>query len=97
MTTLPPVSTNSILSRVIKPGQADLTPAVAEEFLKFAFDQQDISRMHELAEKNQEGSLTEADRIELESYLNVGMMIDLLHAKARLRLSQVRKREYARG
>jgi hypothetical protein len=92
MTTLPPVSINSLLSRVIQPHQSDLPPAAAEAFLKFAFEQQDIARMHELAKKNQAGTLNESDRCELESYLHVGMMIDLLHAKARLRLSKDRKR-----
>ena len=47
-----------ILSRLVKPNHADFSPEVAEALLKLDFDQMDRDRMHELAVKNQEGSLT---------------------------------------
>jgi len=52
------------------------------------FDQIDIDRMNALAEKNRRGLLTETGQQELQSYLLVGNLLDLLHSKARLALKQ---------
>jgi hypothetical protein len=87
-TAFQPGTAGAILSRVIRPKARDLSPAAAEAFLAFAFAETDRDRMHELARKNQAGSLTESERFELETYLQIGMMLDLLQAKARLTLSR---------
>ncbi len=84
----PSATAGAILARVIRPEDADLCPAAAEAFLRFRFGPRDRERMHELAEKNQNGTLNDAERQELEDYLRVGMMLDLLQAKARLALSR---------
>lgn len=92
LTALPPSTTGEILARVIRPEESDLTPAAAKGFLGFAFNQADRDRMHVLARMNQEGSLKRAERRQLEAYLQVGMMLDLLQAKARLTLSRSSRR-----
>ncbi len=77
----------AILSRVIEAEQEDLSPAAAKALLKQHFTQSDRDRMHELAVKNQEGSLTSTEQTELASYLRVGRFLDLLAARARRSLA----------
>ena len=77
-----------ILSRLVKPNHADFSPEVAEALLKLDFDQTDRDRMHELAVKNQEGSLTKAEEDELNSYRRIGYFVDLMRSKARISLKK---------
>jgi hypothetical protein len=58
--------------------------------LKIAFTAEDRDRMHDLAEKNQSGKLNAAEQKELNGYLRVGRLLDLLGAKARLWLKKHR-------
>jgi hypothetical protein len=78
----------AILARVIQPEQDDLSPPAAQALLKLAFTQRDRERMHELAVKNQQGTLTAQEEQELASYRRVGRLLDLLGAKARLALKK---------
>jgi hypothetical protein len=78
----------AILTRVIQPDHDDLSPAAARALLKFDFPAEDRERMHELAVKNQAGKLTAAERHELDGYLRIGRLLDLLGAKARLSLKK---------
>ena len=75
----------AILNRLIRPKEK-LSPAAARAMLRFNFDEADRARMHELALKNQSDDLTSKEEIELQSYLKVGLFLDLLHAKANLTL-----------
>jgi hypothetical protein len=77
---------SAILTRVIQPDQADLPRAAAKAILAFSFPRADRERMHELAVKNQKGTLTPQEEQELASYRRVGRLLDLLCAKARLAL-----------
>ena len=43
----------------------------------------------ELVTKNQDDALTKAERAELESYLRISSLIDLMHAKARCSLQKL--------
>ena len=78
-----PSTQAGILSRLIRPEADDLTPEAAEGFLRIRFEQRDLDRMHELAVKNQEGTLGPQERDEMESYRHVGYLLDLIHSKAR--------------
>jgi hypothetical protein len=78
----------AILARVIKPERDGLSASAARALLKLQFTQEDRDRMHELAVKNQAGNLTPAERRELDGYLRVGMLLDLLGANARLALKK---------
>jgi hypothetical protein len=62
---------------------AKLAPAAARAFLQLDFEEPDRVRMHQLAKKNQDDELTPAEEIELQSYLKVGLFLDLIHARAR--------------
>ncbi len=82
-----------ILTRAIKPRKKGLSPEIAQALLDIQLDDVDRVRLHELVLKNQSGTLTGKERLELDSYLNIGMFIDLLQAKARLSLGKsIRKR-----
>lgn len=73
----------AILSRLIQPERADLSPEAAQSILKIDFDDQDRARMHELSVKAQGGMLTDAEHAEVESYRRVGRLLDLMRSKAR--------------
>ena len=82
----------AILNRVIKPGERTFSPVGARAILKLDFDPSDRERMHELALKNQEGKLTGQEEAELQEYLHVGLLLDLLRSKARHSLKQAGSR-----
>jgi len=69
----------TILGRVI--GADDLSPTAARAFLKLTLPPTDRRRIHELAVRNQDGSLTPAETRELDSYRRVGRLLDLLAAR----------------
>ena len=79
-------SGTAILSRVLQAHGARFTPEAARSILQLQFYQSDKDRMNVLAEKNRGGILTEAEQQELQSYLLVGHLLDLLHSRARLAL-----------
>jgi hypothetical protein len=82
----------AILSRVIKPEDNTLPRAAARALLRLDFDQQDRDQMHELAVKNQQGELTEPELAELQCYVHVGLILDLLRSRARLSLKRASSR-----
>ena len=76
----------AILSRVIQPSRGDLPTEAAEAILRFDFDPVDRQQMHELIQKNQEGELSLEEQRDLESYRQVGRLLDLMRSKARMSL-----------
>jgi hypothetical protein len=84
----PDNSEAAILARVIQPELSNLSAAAARALLKLRFTADDRQRMHELVVKNQSGALSAAEKRDLESYVRVGRLIDLLAAKARLALKK---------
>lgn len=85
-----PPSETAIMSRLIRPEDGSLTPEAAEGLLRIKFEQRDLDRMHELAEKNQNGVLTPQEQTEIANYRKVGFLLDLLHSKARRALKKHR-------
>lgn len=77
---------SEILKKVIEADRGGMAPEAARAFLSYRFDETAIARINALAEKNRQGTLTEAERTLLESYLGVGNFLNLLHAKARCAL-----------
>lgn len=88
-TTLSPRTRESaILTRAIKPRAKTFSQPMAKALLQVKLDEKDRARLHELALINQAGKLTTDEANELQSYLNVGMLLDLLQAKARLSIKK---------
>ena len=80
------ITESDILADVIAPGQGDLTVEVAESVLGWKFTRKAATRMNQLADRNNKGTITAQERQELEKYLRVGSLINILQAKARLSL-----------
>ena len=70
-------------SRLLRPERGDLSPEAARSLLKLDFEDEDRTRMRELATRNRSGALMAAEEAELDSYCRVGKVLDLMHAKAR--------------
>jgi hypothetical protein len=84
----PETTEAAILSRLVKPDRPDFRPEVAEAILQLELDPQDRNRLHELAVKNQDDQLTEAEKTELDGYRRIGYFVDLMRSKARLSLKK---------
>jgi hypothetical protein len=82
-----PISEASLLGRIFERSSANFTPATAEYFLSIRFTDAEVSRMNELSDKAQFGSLSPAEHAELDSFIHVANFLALMQAKARRRLS----------
>ena len=82
------VSEADILAKVVAPDQPGLSPEAAHSILELRFNGEAESRMRELMDKNNKGTITDAERAEMEKYLRVGTFLDLIQAKARVSLQQ---------
>ncbi len=82
----PTITESEILADVIAPDQGDLTTEVAQSILRWKFTDRALARMNDLAARNHQGTITSQERQDLEKYLRVGSLINILQAKARLSL-----------
>ncbi len=88
MAQMPTVTEADILKDVMGGEEGDLSPEVAQSMLRWKFTQHASARMTDLAGRNNEGTLSDEERAELEKYLRVGSFINLVQAKARLSLKR---------
>ena len=77
-----------IIESLLEPVSRCFTPETARALADLETDEAMQQRMTELAEKANEGELTETERRDYETYVQVGNVIAILQAKARLRLKQ---------
>ncbi len=75
-----------ILEHVVMADREGMSPESARALLELRFDAHALERMNQLAEKNRLGTIQEAERQELDGYLRVGNLLNVLQAKARLAL-----------
>ncbi len=85
-----PVTEAEILTEVIGPNRPGLSPDTARAILELRFNETAREKMNRLAAKNNQGTLTEAERMEMENYVRVGTFLDLMQAKARLSLQEAK-------
>jgi hypothetical protein len=78
----------TLFSRLFTNGKNGLTREVARYILGITFSDEDKARMHELAGKNQEGTIAPGELRELDSYVKMGDLVAILKSKARLALKQ---------
>jgi hypothetical protein len=71
------------LGRVFDPLSHCFTPAVARKIVKLRADPVLEARIHELAEKANEGQLTPAEHGEYETYIRAIHFLTVLQSKAR--------------
>ena len=60
-----------------------LTATLARHLLKLGFDDADKARMHDLAVKNREGTITPPELQELDNYLRASLTLTILQSRAR--------------
>jgi hypothetical protein len=82
----------AILTRAIQPNNHNISATAARAILRIKLDPDDCRRLHELLVKNQGAKLTKDERGELDSYLHVGLLLDLLQAKARVALRTAKRK-----
>lgn len=77
-----------VLCELFSPEAPPMSPAAAQWALSVRLTDSQKERMLELAELNSLGTISEAQKRELESYRDAGNFLSVLHAKARLSLMQ---------
>ncbi len=80
----------TVLARILEPLAECLTPEIAQEIVKLRADSVLQTRVTDLANKNTEGTLTEEERSEYESYVHATNCISILQAKARKLIRQTK-------
>jgi hypothetical protein len=75
------VHESAIMERLI------LAPETAAAIVSVAFSPADQERMCELMERNNQGTLTDSERAEMESFRRVGTLLGILQSRARLTLA----------
>ena len=75
-----------ILGRAIDPENGNLSPEAARSILEMKLPDSDHRRLHELAAKAADASLSSEEQEELENYRHVGRLLELMKSKARLSL-----------
>jgi hypothetical protein len=82
------VTEADILSEVVSPNRPGISPEFARSILELRFSDKASKRIRRLLEKNNKGSISEAERSELDKFLRVGQFLDLMQAKATLSLRE---------
>jgi hypothetical protein len=72
-----------ILGRILADGKGGLSATMARHLLRLRFSDQDVARMNELAQRNQDGLLSLAEHEELGSYVRIGHVLAILQSEAR--------------
>jgi hypothetical protein len=78
----------AILTRIAGPDNPRLSAATARGILTLGFSPADNDRMHTLAAKAREGTLTSDEQAEVEAYSRVGSLLGILKSKARRALKR---------
>lgn len=78
----------NVLARIFENGRGVMSASVARQILKYGFNQADQGRMAELAERNQDGTLSPAEKAELLEYVDAGHVLSILHSLARMALER---------
>jgi hypothetical protein len=84
---------NTAISKVLAPVVDRLSPAAAKRLLAIEFSRSEKSRMRQLADKSNEGTLSAQERLELEDWCVAGDLLALLQAEARIALKPVPRRK----
>ena len=80
----------SILGRIVRNGRGGMSPTAARQILKIGFSQADQDRMSNLAERNQQGALSPAEKSELMEYVDASHVLSILHSVAQMAMDRTR-------
>jgi hypothetical protein len=81
-----------ILARVLGDERGRWSVSMARHILSRGFNDVDKARMHDLATRNQDDALSEAEKDELFSYVRAGDLLSILKSQARRVLRKRSKR-----
>jgi hypothetical protein len=82
------ISEADILADVIAPQRGDLPAEAARAMLKWKFSASASRKMKRLLDRNRAGQLAPNEEEALAKFVRVGLLVDLLQAKARLSLGR---------
>lgn len=71
------------LAKFLEPVSRCFTPDVAQEILKLSADPAMQERLDELADKSTDGTLSDEERVEYQTYVHAIDFISILQAQAR--------------
>jgi hypothetical protein len=77
-----------IFFEVIGQPQGEMSAELARYVLGLELPARLVERLHDLAEKNRDGTLTDDERMEMERYMRVGHFLGLMKSRARLSLRE---------
>ena len=78
----------AILTRIAGPDEPGMSAAAAKGILTLGFSPADRDRMHTLAAKAREGTLSSAEQAEIEAYSRISSLLGILKSKARRALNR---------
>jgi len=82
-TEMPPVEGEiAILVRVLGDEEGRFSDDLARYILGVRFNERDLARMHDLAVRNQEDTLSAVEKDELLAFVNAGDLLAILKSKA---------------
>jgi hypothetical protein len=79
-------SETAIFERLVLPSEPGLSQEAARSLLAVGFSPEDTKRLHALAEKARQGTLTPDEQQEIDNYERVGHYLAILQSKARMAL-----------
>ena len=85
---LEPVGT-AILEQIAELDVQSISPETARKLLQFRFETAHHERVGALSEKARQGTLTPAEKDELDEYIRVGSLVGILQSRARQVLKNV--------
>ncbi|HEX3148170.1 MAG TPA: hypothetical protein VHR66_08795 [Gemmataceae bacterium] len=88
--TVDTIAEGVIWDRVLRSPAIPLSAEAARYFLRMQFPKEDQDRMHKLAAKAREGSLSTIESVELRNYERVGNLLALMKSQARRRIKKVK-------
>ena len=88
---IPPEPYPSILAKVFANGSSKMTQATARQVLKLGFTEADQSRLDDLADRNQDGTLSPVEKAELLEFARVANLIAMLQSEARMAMMRAGK------
>jgi hypothetical protein len=76
----------AIWARLTQAPHEPISPDAARYLLSIQFGETDHTRMQELMERSQEGTLAPEEADELDGYVNITNFLSVMHSRARLAL-----------
>ena len=81
------ISEAEILGRVVGRDVKNWSEGTARDLLKLKFDSKTRTEIRRLLRKNNKGSILPGEQIALDRFVRVGLLIDLLQARAKATLA----------